>query len=103
MRKGLDIEKLKEIVTKPYTGYCPVCGEKLNWNWANGIQGQFAHVLSNTKRMKLKYGEEVIRSSFNVAQVCSLECNNSIQLKTESHPIEAVEWADWVRGKNVEF
>ena len=103
MKKGLNIEKLKEIATKPYTGYCPVCGGKLNWNWNTGVPGQFAHVLSNTKRMKLKYGDDVIRSSFNVAQVCSLECNNAIQLKTESHPIEAIAWAEWVRKQNVTF
>lgn len=55
---------------------CQVCGRYI----ASGLQPQLAHLIPNTQMMIKRYGREIIDHPLNVVLVCSLECNNAVQL-----------------------
>ena len=99
MHRRYDISKIKAIV-KRKTGFCPVCGSVLAYNMRTGRNGQWAHVISNTQTNRKIYGSDVVGSRFNGALVCSLKCNNSIQMKRASPRLGCGEFAEWVREQN---
>jgi hypothetical protein len=60
---------------------CPVCGEPM-------VYPQLAHLVGQGKGNTKKYGKAFIHSEMNTMMVCSLECNNSVQLNPATHPVE---------------
>ena len=56
-------------------GACAVCGKDLN-----GTAKQYAHKIANTKTNRAKYGSFVIDSPLNGAYVCSLKCNQTMNI-----------------------
>lgn len=56
-------------------GLCAVCGKPLNQG-----QAQYAHKIANTKTNRSKYGSFVIDHTLNGAMVCSLSCNQAMNI-----------------------
>lgn len=56
-------------------GVCAVCGKPLNYG-----APQYAHKIANTKTNRAKYGSFVIDNVLNGAYVCSLGCNQSMNI-----------------------
>ena len=56
-------------------GACAVCGKDLN-----GTAKQYAHKIANTKANRSKYGSFIIDSPLNGAYVCSLGCNQTMNI-----------------------
>ena len=56
-------------------GTCAICGKPLN----NGAP-QYAHKIANTKTNRTKYGSFIIDNPMNGAYVCSLGCNQSMNI-----------------------
>jgi len=54
-------------------GLCPVCKKPL-------IQTQGAHKIANKDLWRKKYGSWVIDNPLNMEIVCSLSCNNSVDV-----------------------
>ena len=71
---------------------CHACGRNIREG-----QPQRAHVLSQGKYARKKFGKEVIDSIWNWRSVCSLECNNKLALNWATRPIEAENHANEVR------
>lgn len=86
MRRGLDIF---EILLLDDSGLCPVCGGPLEYNLRTGRPGQWAHLLSASKLNYKKYGAPIIDSPHNGKLVCSLACNNAIQVNPKTQPVLA--------------
>lgn len=58
------------------SGYkCYVCGASLN-----GKQPQYAHRIANTKTNRSKYGSFFVDHTLNGEMVCSLECNQALNI-----------------------
>jgi len=55
---------------------CVVCGSNLK----NNLYAQRAHVLSQGKRMRKRYGNEVIDNTSQQFATCSLECNKKLSI-----------------------
>lgn len=56
-------------------GVCAVCGKPLN----SGAP-QYAHKIANTKTNRNKYGSFIIDNVLNGAYVCSLGCNQRMNI-----------------------
>lgn len=56
-------------------GVCAVCGRPLN-----GTAIQYAHKIANTKPNREKYGSFIMDHPLNGAMVCSLSCNQSMNI-----------------------
>ena len=56
-------------------GICPVCGKPLR---EGAIQ--YAHAISNTKTNREKFGSFFIDSTYNGCLVCSLRCNDAVNI-----------------------
>lgn len=72
-------EKQKEQRIKAYerTDYiCPVCGGSI---YQYGTM-QFAHKIPNKEMYRKKYGTFIIDHTVNGEYVCSLSCNNSVDV-----------------------
>ena len=85
MRKDLTLEDLLS-----FTGHhfkCPVCGEDFQYNPRTGRRGQWAHFICDTGPHRAHYGKTIVSSQFNGARVCSLPCNNAVQLKRGAQPV----------------
>lgn len=67
--------KQREIAYSFAGGVCAVCGKPLN----EGAP-QYAHKIANTKTNRAKYGSFVIDSPLNGAYVCSLKCNQTMNM-----------------------
>lgn len=67
--------KQREVAYGLSGGVCAVCGKPLN-------QGapQYAHKIANTKANRSKYGSFIIDSPLNGAYVCSLGCNQNMNI-----------------------
>lgn len=81
MNKNIDIEAVKQQgrlnkhrIEMNLPVRCPVCQKQLDH------KAQYAHLISQGKQMTKKYGKEIINHHFNGMYVCSLECNNMVQL-----------------------
>lgn len=87
MKFGVDILSL--IDREPTPGVCGLCGGKLPWNDRMMYFGQWAHFLADSKAHRKYYGSWIIDSSHNGIKVCSLGCNNAVQIHRKSQPITA--------------
>lgn len=56
-------------------GLCAVCGKPYA-----GKQPQYAHKIANTKPNRQKYGSFIIDHPMNGAIVCSLKCNQTMNI-----------------------
>lgn len=56
-------------------GVCGVCGKPLNQG-----QPQYAHKIANTKTNRQMYGSFVIDHTLNGMMVCSLACNQVVNI-----------------------
>ncbi|MDH4127358.1 MAG: hypothetical protein OEV44_01295 [Spirochaetota bacterium] len=74
MDKNIDIDTIK-YNAKTYIFLCPICGKTLPF-----FKKQYAHFLSQGKYSVKQYGKEIINHPGNGVYVCSLECNNKIQI-----------------------
>lgn len=65
----------RELALMLSGGVCAVCGKPLN-------QGapQYAHKIANTQTNRKKYGSFIIDSVMNGAYVCSLGCNQAMNI-----------------------
>lgn len=98
MKRGiLSLKKIRAM--RKISGRCPVCGGPLFWNLNQQVYGQWAHLLCNTKPHRRRYGAAVIDSEYNGFVVCSLRCNNAVQLNRKSQPILCDRLADEIRKK----
>ena len=65
----------RELALGRSDGLCAVCGKPLNQG-----QAQYAHKIANTKTNRSKYGSFVIDHTLNGAMVCSLSCNQAMNI-----------------------
>lgn len=56
-------------------GTCAVCGKPLA-----GRHPQYAHKIANTKPNRAKYGSFIMDHPLNGKIVCSLDCNQSVNI-----------------------
>ena len=56
-------------------GVCKICGKPLQAG-----AGQFAHKIPNKEMYRKKYGNWIIDHTLNGEYVCSLSCNNSVDV-----------------------
>ena len=54
-------------------GVCAVCGKPL-------VQGQYAHKIGNREIYRKKYGSWIIDHTLNGEMVCSLGCNQTVDV-----------------------
>lgn len=116
MNKNLDIEEIiqqgyrnTEIIRNGGFARCPITNKPLRVNYYQGRfcwdspHTQKAHLISNSKAMRKKYGNEIIDHEFNWIFVAGLEANNAIQIKNrpvlESEIIARIT-TDLLRSKN---
>lgn len=66
-------QQRKEALTRSF-GQCAVCGDLL------GNTPQFAHKIANTKANREKYGAFIIDHTLNGEYVCSLRCNDALNI-----------------------
>jgi len=66
---------------------CQCCGAYVG---LPGKQAQIAHKIPNTIAMRRKYGSDVVNDEENVMLVCSLDCNNRVQIGNNPVLCEAV-------------
>jgi len=67
--------KQREVAYSCSNGVCAVCGKPLNEG-----QPQYAHRIANTKTNRTKYGTFIIDNPMNGVYVCSLRCNQSVNI-----------------------
>lgn len=56
-------------------GICAYCGKPLNQG-----QPQYAHKIANTKTNRSKFGSFIIDHTLNGEMVCSLSCNQAMNI-----------------------
>lgn len=67
--------KQREVAYDLSFGVCAVCGKPLNTG-----APQYAHKIANTKTNRSKYGSFIIDNPLNGAYVCSLGCNQKMNI-----------------------
>ncbi|MGB3465651.1 MAG: hypothetical protein WBA74_10285 [Cyclobacteriaceae bacterium] len=95
MDKNINIDEIRQTAADNHLiqesggqTYCPVCmgdiehfidpiNDKVSWIHPT----QKAHFLSNDKPNMKKYGKIVIEDNLNHTLVCSLKCNNIVQIR----------------------
>lgn len=70
--KTIEIMQRKEALSR-FHGICPICKKPV-------ITGQYAHKIANKEMWRRKYGSFVIDHTLNGEYVCSLACNNSVDV-----------------------
>lgn len=65
----------RELALERSDDLCAVCGKPLKQG-----QPQYAHKIANTKTNRSKYGSFVIDHTLNGAMVCSLGCNQAMNI-----------------------
>lgn len=65
----------REAALRRSAGVCAICGKPLNSG-----QPQYAHKIANTKANRTKYGSFYIDHTLNGGYVCSLECNQAMNI-----------------------
>jgi hypothetical protein len=70
--KPIEIEQRKTALQNG-NGFCPICHKPLT-------QMQGAHKIANKELWRKKYGPWVIDNPLNMEIVCSLSCNNSVDV-----------------------
>lgn len=73
-------------------GYCSVCGAYMQ-------NPQFAHRIANTKANRAKFGSLVIDSPLNGELVCSLRCNDAMNIGNK--PIECLRLAERIYREEI--
>lgn len=68
-------KKQREIAYSYSGGVCAICGKPLNEG-----QPQYAHKIANTKPNRAKYGSFVMDHPMNGLYVCSLGCNQLVNI-----------------------
>ena len=71
---------------------CPVCGVVMT-------RPQRAHFLGQGKRSRKMWGNAIIDHPLNSIMVCSLKCNNAIQLNPGARPEECRQHAEYIKKK----
>lgn len=100
MDKNINIDEMKETIEDNHLiqesggqTFCPVCGDNLehyicpineNVSWVYPTQK--AHLLSNDKPNKKKFGKIVVEDNLNHTLVCGLKCNNIVQIR--NNPVQ---------------
>lgn len=65
----------REIAYSLSNGLCAICGKPYT-----GKQPQYAHKIANTEPNRKKYGSFIIDHPMNGAIVCSLKCNQAMNI-----------------------
>ena len=73
-------------------GRCFVCGRPIE-------RPQFAHRIANTKANRNKFGSFVIDSPMNGEIVCSLRCNDAMNIGNK--PIECLRLAERIYSEEI--
>lgn len=97
MRHDLNI--IDVVRYAKFTGYCPLCGNKLPWNPYGDKYGQHAHFITATIPHYKRYGKAIVDSYYNGIRVCSLACNNAVAIRYASRPLLCDRVADIVAEK----
>ena len=63
----------REQALQRSTGICPICHKPI-------MNGQYAHKIANKEMWRKKYGTFIIDHTLNGEYVCSLSCNNSVDV-----------------------
>lgn len=98
--KNINIEEIKNVAADNHLiqesggqTFCPVCGgdlehfidqinDRVSWVYPT----QKAHLLSNDKPNKKKFGKIIVEDTLNHMLTCSNKCNDLIQLR--NNPVE---------------
>ena len=67
-----EIEQRKKALSRA-CGICPICKKPMQ-------AGQYAHKIGNREIYRKKYGNWIIDHTLNGEYVCSLSCNNSVDV-----------------------
>ena len=70
----LQIEQRQEALQRA-GGECPICHK-----WIASGQPQYAHKIANKEMWRKKYGSWIIDHTLNGEYVCSLSCNQSVDM-----------------------
>jgi hypothetical protein len=92
-RKKLEALEQRERIFETYHYLCSVCGYPVKQYGT----AQLAHRLSKSQMNIKKYGESVIQHYLNLAPVCSLKCNDAVNIGYRT--AEAEELADKIRDE----
>ena len=63
----------REQALQRSTGICPICHKPI-------MNGQYAHKIANKEMWRKKYGTFIIDHTLNGEYVCSLSCNQSVDV-----------------------
>jgi hypothetical protein len=85
-RKSQEIIEMKIYLLAKNGGQCEVCHQPLALS-----DCQLAHRIPQTKCNLKTYGQKVLHHEYNLAAVCSLQCNSAVLMSPATHPIEAAE------------
>ena len=85
-RKSQDILEMKIHMLAKQGGRCENCHRPLALS-----DCQLAHRIPQTKCNLKTYGQKVLHHEYNLAAVCSLQCNSAVLMSPATHPIEAAE------------
>ena len=67
-----EIEQRQKALSRS-CGICPICNKPMQ-------AGQYAHKIANKEMWRKKYGSFIIDHTLNGEYVCSLSCNNSVDV-----------------------
>ena len=67
-----EIEQRQKALSR-CCGVCPICKKPMQ-------AGQYAHKIANKEMWRKKYGSFIIDHTLNGEYVCSLSCNNSVDV-----------------------
>jgi len=92
MNHNIDIEYIMQVGRKNkhklemgFITCCPVCDTVLT-----NSNAQYAHYMSQGKQSRKKNSDRIIDHTFNGAYVCSLKCNNDIQIDRQPELIKSL-------------
>lgn len=91
-RKSQEIMEMKIHLIAKQGGRCEKCHQPLALS-----DCQLAHRIPQTKYNLRTYGKNVMHHEYNLAAVCSLECNSAVLLSPATHPLEAAELIERIR------
>lgn len=80
-RRSFTISEMKDYIYHRDGGTCRNCGRDVRY------PGQLAHLIPQSQANIEKYGEEVIHHEENMKLVCSLQCNNALQITNRPEAI----------------
>jgi len=88
-REKEDIREMRLEIFRQRGWICEVCGKHL---LDQGSTPQLAHKIPKTKYNLVMYGKEIIHHRLNLVAVCSLKCNSSVLIGSNTLPaLELIE------------